>query len=250
MLVARCSAALRLDGAGRSDRLRAGCRRRPSTSPCRAVATPGTGSLVQTPVYRPILDVPGNAGIRRCTMALTPPARRALHPGPGRLMAARHRPHAHVHPLQPAQPGGPRLHRGTSWRRWPSFCLQHDLIISRTRSTATCSSPARSTCPSPSLAPGARQRARSPSWRRARPSTSPGWLRSFAVIPDPDLRRRLQAGDRGRSCSAASISSASRRPWPPIATASEWLTECLRYLEANRDFLADIRGRTSARHHA
>jgi cystathionine beta-lyase len=60
---------------------------------------------------------------------------------------------------------------------------------------------------------------------------------SFAVIPDPELRRRYQHAARGL------VSGVNVLGWTAAIAAyrdgQEWLTQVLAYLEANRDFLVE-----------
>ncbi len=95
---------------------------------CRAVASPGDGVLVQTPVYPPILAAPGNAGLERRVMELTrEPSgcytidmtafERAIT-GRTRLFIL----------CNPHNPVG-RVFRRDELQRMAEICLRHNMVI-------------------------------------------------------------------------------------------------------------------------
>ncbi len=115
---------------------------------CRAFASPGDGLLVQTPVYPPILRAPENCGLVATGGGDAARPGRALRRRLGRLQRRHRRAHAHVPPVQPAQPGGPRCSRGPSSSAWRRSASRAAWSSAPTRSTASWSIRATRTCPS------------------------------------------------------------------------------------------------------
>ena len=97
---------------------------------------PGSPVILPTPAYMPFLTVPRSLGREIIQVPMTAAAedgRATLDLGRHRRGVQARRPSAR--PLQPLQPGRPRLHRGPSWRPWPRSSTP----------TAGWSSPTRST---------------------------------------------------------------------------------------------------------
>ena len=204
---------------------------------CRALTTPGDGLLMQMPVYPPILRAPGNHG-------LTPRrGRRSRATRDGRyavdLDAFRAAIHARTRAFLLCNPHNPvgRVFTRDELRAWREICLERDLAIIADEIHCDLLYPGQRHVPIASLGPEIEQRtitlmAPSKTFNLA------GLKVSVAVIPNAALRERFLAA-RGDYVQARSTSSATPPPSPRIATASAWLDELLRYLEANRDFLAD-----------
>jgi cystathionine beta-lyase len=213
---------------------------------CGAVATSGGGVppyggvLVQTPVYPPILTAPSNAGLTRGEMELTRQA-------DGRyvvdldLMAATISDRTNAFILcNPHNPVG-RVFTRAELLQMAGLCLsripargQRGLVIVSDEIHCDLVFSGHHHLPIASLAPEIAGRtitlmAPSKTFNVA------GLGCAFAVIPDPELRRQFNAARRGLvpevNVMGFVAALAAYRDGGP------WLAECLRYLEANRDFL-------------
>lgn len=199
----------------------------------RTVASPGDGMLVQTPIYYPILRIPTNANLVLEGMELT---RRA----DGRyeidfdLMAATFTARTRLFLLcNPHNPVG-RVFRREELERMAELCLQHQVWICSDEIHCDLVFPGHQHIPIASLAPEIADRtitlmAPSKTYNLA------GLHCAFAIIPNAELRRRFQAVRAdlvpGVDVLGFTAALAAYRDGGP------WLTEVLRYLEANRDFL-------------
>ena len=198
-----------------------------------AVAQPGDGVLVQTPVYRPILDTPGSAGQVLQPMALTRQAD-GRYPLDPELMAATITDRTRTFTLcNPHNPVG-RVFTREELTTMAELCLRHDLTIISDEIHCDLLFSGAQRIPIASLSPELAARtitliAPSKTFNIA------GLYCSAAIIPDPELRRRFKAAAAGIVPSvnlmAFVAALAAYRDGGP------WLTECLRYLEGNRDYL-------------
>ena len=199
----------------------------------RAAAQPGDGALVQTPVYRPIIDAPGSAGQVLQPMALTRQAdgRYTLDP---ELMAATITDRTRTFTLcNPHNPVG-RVFTREELTTMAELCLRHDLTIISDEIHCDLLFSGAQHIPiaslSPELAAG-----RSRSSRRARPSTSPA---STARPPSSPTRSCAGASRPSRQGIVPSVNlMAFAAALAAYRDGGPWLTECLRYLEGNRDYL-------------
>ena len=201
---------------------------------CRAIAAAGDGILVQTPVYGPILDAPGNCGMTRDEMELTRGANGRYTVDLDRMAATISDRTRGFLLCSPHNPVG-RVFEPTELATMADLCLKRDLtIISDEIHCDLVFSGYRHT-PIATLAPEVATRtitvmAPSKTFNIA------GLGCSFAVIPNPDLRKRYQAAGKDIvphvDLLAFTAALAAYREGGP------WLAECLRYLEGNRDFVA------------
>jgi len=199
----------------------------------RAAAQPGDGALVQTPVYRPIIDAPGSAGQVLQPMALTRQAdgRYTLDP---ELMAATITDRTRTFTLcNPHNPVG-RVFTREELTTMAELCLRHDLTIISDEIHCDLLFSGAQHIPIASLAPELAARtitliAPSKTFNIA------GLYCSAAIIPDPELRRRFKAVARGIVPSVNLMAFAAALA--AYRDGGPWLTECLRYLEDNRDYL-------------
>lgn len=199
----------------------------------RASAGSGAGALVQTPVYRPIIDAPGNAGQVLQQMALTRQADGRYTVDLERMSAAIDERTRTFTLCNPHNPVG-RVFTRDELTAMAELCLRRGLtVISDEIHCDLVFSGARHV-PIASLSPEVAARtitlmAPSKTFNIA------GLYCSFAVIPDPHLRRRFKAVMQGIVPSvnllALTAALAAYRDGGP------WLTECLSYLEANRNHL-------------
>jgi len=202
----------------------------------RAAAQPGDGALIQTPVYRPIIDAPGSAGQVLQTMALTrgSDGRYTLDP---ELMAAAITERTRTFTLcSPHNPVG-RVFSRDELTAMAELCLRHDLTIISDEIHCDLIFSGAQHIPIAALAPELAARtitlmAPSKTFNIA------GLYCSAAIIPDLELRRRFKAVAHGIVPSvnlmAFAAALAAYRDGDP------WLAECLHYLEGNRDYLAQF----------
>jgi len=199
----------------------------------RAVASPGEGMLVQTPVYPPILHAPANCGLAANEMELTrrPDGQYEIDFD---LFAAAITERTRVFLLcNPHNPVG-RVFRRDELERLAELCLRHDIVICSDEIHCDLLFSGSQHIPIASLAPEIADRtitlmAPSKTFNIA------GLYCSVAIIQNPELRHKFNAA------------RADLVGWPNILgyTAAlaayrhgqPWLDEVLRYLEGNRDFL-------------
>jgi len=200
---------------------------------CHALATPGEGVLVQTPVYPPILRAHTHAGLTGDEMELTrePDGRytvdweafeRAITPRT-RLFAL----------CNPHNPVGRVFERG-ELERMAAIGLRHDLFICSDEIHCDLLFPGHPHRPIASLS--AEVEARTVTLMAPSKSYNIAGLHcAFAVIPNPELRARYTAARRGLVGSPSILAYAAALA--AYRDGEPWLTEVLRYLEANRDLL-------------
>ena len=204
---------------------------------CRAVAAPRDGLLLQTPMYPPILRIPGNIGLTCDEMVLT------------RLASGRYEidfdafettitPHTRVFVLcNPHNPVG-RVFTRDELTRIAEICFQHDLTICADEIHGDVIFSEYTHTPIASLDPEIADRtitlmAPSKTFNLA------GLHSSFAVIPNAELRERFMAQrldlvHRMIGILGYTATVAAYRDGQP------WLDELLTYLEANRDVVAEF----------
>ena len=114
------------------------------------------------------------------------------------------------------------------------MCLRHDMHIISDEIHCDLIFSGYQHRPIASLSPEI-EAARSRSSGPARPTTSPAWAAPSPSSPNKELRRRYQDAHRGLTGHVNSLgfvgALAAYRDGQP------WLDDCLRYLEANRDFI-------------
>ncbi|MDY6916339.1 MAG: PatB family C-S lyase [Chloroflexota bacterium] len=200
---------------------------------CRAIASPGDGMLVQTPLYYPILRVPVNAGLGLDEMELT-------RCGDGRYdidfdafeAAIGERTRVFVL-CNPHNPVG-RVFRRDELERMAEICLRHDVAICSDEIHCDLVFSGSEHVPIASLAPEIAEH----TITLMAPSKTfniPGLRCSVAIIANEELRRRFEAARVGLvpnpNIMGYVAALAAYRQGEP------WLEQLLRYLEANRDFL-------------
>jgi len=203
---------------------------------CHAVAQPGGGVLVQTPVYSPILSAAKITGMARQEMELT-----CLPDGSYEIdfdaFEAAIIPETRLFILcNPHNPVG-RVFRRDELAHLAEICLRHGVTICSDEIHCDLVYSGHSHFPIAALDPAvARQTitlmAPSKTFNIA------GLECSFAIVRDAELRRRYQHAHHGL------LSGVNVLGWAAALAAyrdgQEWLDQVLRYLEANRDFLCDF----------
>lgn len=202
---------------------------------CHMVSEAGGGVLVQTPVYHPMLEAPGQAGLDRQEMELdrSPDgaygfeldAFESALTGQTRLFLL----------CNPHNPVG-RVFRQDELEVMAEACLRRGVLICSDEIHCDLVYPGHRHIPIASLSPEVAQNtitliAPSKTFNLA------GLQCSAAIIPNPDLRKRFLQAAKGLV------------PWVNLMglvaaqaayqEGQDWLDQLLVYLEANRDYLFD-----------
>jgi cystathionine beta-lyase len=200
---------------------------------CQAVTAPGDGVLIQTPVYPPILRAPANAGLSCDAMELT---RRS----DGRYevdfdlfektITRRTRVFILCNPHNPVG----RVFRREELERMAEICLRHNIVICSDEIHCDLVFSGHRHTPIASLSPevaGQTITLMAPS----KTFNVPGLKCAVAIVPNPELRRRLKAthADWAQEVNVLGYTAALAA----YRDGQPWLDQALRYLEANLDFL-------------
>jgi cystathionine beta-lyase len=200
---------------------------------CHAVASPGDGVLIQTPVYFPMLYAPAGAGLTNDEMELTrrPDGRYEIDfdlfektiTGRTRLFIL----------CNPHNPVG-RVFRPEELERMAEICLRHNVVICSDEIHCDLVFQGNRHVPIASLAPEIADQ----TITLMAPSKTfnvPGLKCSVAIVQNPELRKKLKTTHTGLvhgiNVMGYTAALAAYRDGQP------WLDEVLRYLEANLDFL-------------
>jgi len=203
---------------------------------CHALTQPGDGLLMQLPVYPPILRSPGNHGLTRDEALL---GRERDGGYVADLDAFRAAIHARTRAFILCNPHNPvgRVFTRDELSGMARICLERDVPIIADEIHCDLLFPGHRHVPIASLGPEVEQRtitlmAPSKTFNLA------GLKFSVAVIPNAPLRERFMAA-RGDYVQASVNILGYVAALAAYRDGQEWLDELLRYLEANRTFLAD-----------
>jgi cystathionine beta-lyase len=203
---------------------------------CRAMAAPGDGLLFQTPLYYPMLRVPGHIGLRADEAELSR-GEDGRYQIDFEVFARAIKDRTRVFLLcSPHNPVG-RVFEYGELARMAELCLQHDIGICADEIHCDLLFDGRRHIPIASLDKEVEQRTitlMSPS----KTFNLPGLRCAAAIIPNPDLRARFVAAhvDLVKPVNVlgyAAMMAAYRDGGP-------WLERLLRYLHANRSFVQDF----------
>lgn len=205
---------------------------------CHALASPGGGALIQTPVYFPFLDAPGNAGLVRQEMELSYSPDlgengQAYSIDPGAFEAAI-TPQTRLFILcNPHNPIG-RVFRQAELEGMAQACLRHNVVICSDEIHGDLIYSGHRHIPIASLDPEIAQN----TITLMAPSKTfnlPGLQCSVAIIQNPELRRKFDQARQGLvgwvNLMGMTAALAAYRD------GSDWLDQVLAYLEANRDYV-------------
>lgn len=202
----------------------------------RAIAAPGEGVLIQTPVYPPFLSAPQGAGLLRQEMELTrsPDGRYSIDYD---AFEAAITDQTRLFILcNPHNPVG-RVFQSDELERIAEICLRHKVVICSDEIHCDLIYSGYQHVPIASLQPEIAQN----SLTLIAPSKTfniAGLACSAAIVQNPLLRNKLQGVRNGLVGSVNLLGQiaglAAYRDGQP------WLDELLAYLEANRDFLFDF----------
>jgi cystathionine beta-lyase len=203
---------------------------------CHTLTQPGDGLLMQLPVYPPIHRCPGNHGLTRDEVPLgrEPDGRYGVD-----LDAFRAAIHARTRAFLLCNPHNPvgRVFTREELAGMARICLERDLPIIADEIHCDLLYPGPRHVPIASLDPEVERRtitlmAPSKTFNLA------GLKFSVAVIPNATLRERFMAA-RGDYVQASVNILGYTAALAAYRDGQPWLDELLRYLEANRDYLAD-----------
>ncbi len=203
---------------------------------CHALTQPGDGLLMQVPVYPPILRSPTNHGLTRDDAPL---ARERDGRYVADLDAFRAAIHARTRAFLLCNPHNPvgRVFTREELSGMARICLERGLPIIADEIHCDLLYHGQRHVPIASLAPEVEQRtitlmAPSKTFNMA------GLKISVAVIPNASLRERFMAA-RGDFVQASVNILGYAAAFAAYRDGQPWLDELMRYLEGNRDFLAD-----------
>ena len=207
---------------------------------CHALTKPGDGLLMQVPVYPPILRSPGNHELTRdeVPLARDRDGRYAVD-----LDAFRGAIHARTRAFLLCNPHNPvgRVFTRDELAGMAQICLERDLPIIADEIHCDLLYQGQRHIPMASLGPEIERRtitlmAPSKTFNLA------GLKVSVAVVPDASLRERFMAA-RGDYVQTQVNVLGYAAAFAAYRDGDAWLGELMRYLEANRDYLADyVRG--------
>jgi cystathionine beta-lyase len=199
---------------------------------CHALGQPGDGVLVQPPVYYPFLTAPGNAGrvLQSAQVALQGDRYEIDFDAFEAAITERTRTFMLCNPHNPVG----RVYRRDELARLAEICLRHDVAICSDEIHCDLLFSGHRHYPIAALAPEIAQR----TITLMAPSKTfnvPGLHCAFAVIQNPELRKKYRAATGGL------VSGVNVLGYTAALAAyqegQEWLDQVLAYLEANRDYL-------------
>ncbi len=204
----------------------------------RALAEPGQGVLIQTPVYGPFIGMPPHIGLNIHTADLQP-----LPQSDGTLRYAVDfdafesaiTPETRLFFLcSPHNPAG-RAFTRAELSRMAEICLAHDLIICSDEIHCDIVYEGSRHTPIAALDPEIARRtvtviAPSKTFNLA------GLFCAIAIVPDDGMRAQIQRAAWSMSLNIASIGFVAAEA--AYRDGGPWLEEVLAYLQANRDFAA------------
>jgi cystathionine beta-lyase len=205
---------------------------------CRAIGQPGDAVLVQTPVYPPFLSAPTNQDRRLIAAELTAETRdgRLYYRFDDAAFEAAIGPRTRLFMLcHPHNPVGRTFNR-EELQRLATICERHDLTICSDEIHCDLLLDGRRHTPLATLSPEIAQRcitlmAPSKTFNIA------GLGASFAIIQNPELRRRFKQVMRGIVPDANILGL--NATLAAYRHGGDWLRELLVYLAANRDYVVD-----------
>ncbi|HMR63050.1 MAG TPA: PatB family C-S lyase [Anaerolineae bacterium] len=202
----------------------------------RAVARPGEGMLVQTPVYPPFLTAPGNQGLdlQMAELSLVRQDQTVHYELDDEVFHEAITPETRLFVLcNPHNPIG-RGYTEEELSRMAAICLKHNLTVCSDEIHADLLLGDTSHIPMATLAPEISKRCVT----LIAPSKTyniPGLKCGMAIIQDPALRRTVQAAMGGLDHTVNIFGFIGALA--AYLEGDDWLRQVLAYLTANRDYL-------------
>lgn len=202
---------------------------------CRVVAGPGDGILLQTPIYPPMLRVPGNLQAQMHAMALTQQRDGQYVIDFDAFEAAISERTRMFLLCNPHNPVG-RVFTRQELFRMAEICVRHELFICADELHCDLIFPGHQHVPMATLSPEIASRtitlmAPSKTFNLA------GLKCAVAIIPDADLRERFRAARVDLVPNMVNIMGYTAA-LAAYRDGQAWLDALLRYLEANRNHVA------------
>lgn len=204
----------------------------------RAVAEPGSAVVIPTPVYYPMLDVPGHSGQDAIHVPLVKAGGRWVMDFDA--LEAAVTPAARILLLSnPQNPTG-RVYERQELEQLGDFCLRHGLVLcsDEIHCQLILDENARHV-PVASLSPEIAERSIS-LFAATKTYNIPGLSCGVAVIPDPVLRRRFKQAQAGLVPSVGPLELAASTA--AFSDQSDWLPRLLDYLRGNHQRLMEVAG--------
>lgn len=208
---------------------------------CRAIGEPGDDVIVQTPVYPPFLSAPGHQERQLVAAELTAEFRdgRLYYTFDDAAFAAAITPRTRLFILcHPHNPVG-RAFNEEELTQLAALCERHDLTVCSDEIHCDLLLDGRRHTPFAALNPDIAQRCvtlMAPS----KTFNIPGLGASFAIIQNPELRRRCQRALRGIVPDVNILGLVAAQA--AYQYGDDWLQELRTYLAANRDYVVDFIG--------
>ncbi len=202
----------------------------------RSLARSGSEVLIQTPVYAPFLKAAGHSGLRTRVNELKRSPGESYEidfedfesaVGPATCAFLLCSPH---------NPVG-RVFRTDELSRMAEICLRHQVAIIADEIHCDLVFQGHPHIPLASLDPEI-ERKTITLMAPSKAFNIAGLECSFAVIPDPELRRRFEASRAGMVTGSNMLGHGAALAG--YAEGQSWLEELLRYLEENRDFILEF----------
>ncbi|GAP15171.1 bifunctional PLP-dependent enzyme with beta-cystathionase and maltose regulon repressor activities [Longilinea arvoryzae] len=196
----------------------------------------GGEALVQIPIYPPFLSAPGNAGLSRVDVEM-------IHQPDGsydidfEAFEAAITDRTRVFMLcNPHNPVG-RVYRRDELERLAEICLRHNILICSDEIHCDLIFSGYHHVPIATLQP---EIAHNTITLMAPSKTYniPGLECSFAVIPNPELRERFEKAGEGMNSWVNLMGLVAGKA--AYQDGQDWLSDLMKYLEGNRDFLFDF----------
>lgn len=202
---------------------------------CRALASPGAGVLINTPIYPPILEVPSHAGLTNDEMELTRRSDGTYEIDFDlfeRTISACTRVFVLCNPHNPVG----RVYRRDELERMAEICLRHDMLICSDEIHCDLLLDDNTHTPIASLAPEVGRQtitfmAPSKTYNIA------GLKCSFAIVENSELREKLKASRQGLMSGVNILGYTAAEA--AYRDGQSWLEAVLGYLQTNRDLLLD-----------
>ena len=203
---------------------------------CRVAAAPGDGVLVQTPVFGPIYEAPTQNQLVRNEAALVPSENGRYEidfQAFERAITDRTRVFILCNPHNPVG----RVFQRRELEQLAEICLRNNVLICSDEIHCDIVFPSSQHIPIASLDP---EIARKTVTLMAPSKTFnlPGLRCSIAIIPDPELRSKLQDSASAHFPQVNTLGFVAALA--AYRDSQEWLDQVLLYLEANRDLLVDF----------
>lgn len=205
----------------------------------RAVGAPGTGILVNTPVYPPFLKTPvhTNRTLQKAPLASSVTDGVLRYELDFDALEAAVKPETRLFILcNPHNPVG-RVYTRQELEGIAEFCLRHDLIICSDEIHCDLLYPGAQHISIASLSPEVAAR----TVTLLAPSKTfnlPGFGLGFGIIQNPQLREAVRASVESTGASVTALAYTAAQA--AYAEGQPWLDEMLVYLQDNRDTLVDF----------